>query len=99
MAEFDALMAAGDIDFGAPKSNPAPRWSDKPKYSAAPLEKAAKQKEQNGKNEKTYLCPRCREGHLRRIRGRNGWFWGCSNYPRCTATFDDDHNAPLLQKS
>ena len=43
-----------------------------------------------------YLCPRCREGHLRRIRGKNGAFWGCSNYPRCTATFDDSHDKPLL---
>ena len=42
------------------------------------------------------LCPHCREGHLRRVRGKNGYFWGCSNYPRCTATFDDDHGKPAL---
>ncbi|MBQ3970671.1 MAG: topoisomerase DNA-binding C4 zinc finger domain-containing protein, partial [Selenomonadaceae bacterium] len=41
--------------------------------------------------------PKCREGNLRRINGRNGAFWGCSNYPRCTATFDDGKDGPVLQ--
>ena len=44
-----------------------------------------------------YLCPRCREGRLRRIQGKNGSFWGCTNYPQCTATFDDQRGKPLLQ--
>ena len=44
----------------------------------------------------TYLCPHCKEGKLRHIRGRNGYFWGCSNYPHCTATFDDNNGKPVF---
>ena len=68
--------------------------ANKPAVSAAPLEHM-------GDNSKAltqdkYLCPKCREGHLRKIKGRNGAFWGCTNYPRCTATFDDEKNMPLI---
>ena len=42
------------------------------------------------------LCPRCKEGQLRQIKGRNGVFWGCSNYPRCTATYDDIKGKPNI---
>ncbi len=44
----------------------------------------------------TYLCPHCKEGQLKHIRGRNGDFWGCSNYPHCTATFDDNNGKPVF---
>ncbi|MBR6267662.1 MAG: DNA topoisomerase 3 [Selenomonadaceae bacterium] len=65
---------------------------EKPKPSARPMERMAKEEQ----SKKTgILCPRCREGSLRLIKGRNGSFWGCSNYPRCTATFDDD-KGPVL---
>ena len=73
-------------------------YADKPKYSASPLEKM-KQREREGKWKAaadSILCPRCREGHLRKICGKNGEFWGCSNYPRCTATFDDSKGKPVL---
>lgn len=63
----------------------------KPKLSAMPLEKQAKQ-QANSK----YLCPHCKDGNLRRIHGRNGWFWACSNYPHCTATYDDNNGMPVL---
>lgn len=61
-----------------------------------PMEKLARA------NDKTtgasdILCPHCREGHLRRINGRNGYFWGCTNYPRCTATYDDNNGSPVLK--
>ncbi|TCS79716.1 DNA topoisomerase 3 [Pectinatus cerevisiiphilus] len=46
--------------------------------------------------DKIYLCPHCKEGKLRRIRGKNGYFWGCSNYPHCTANFDDINKKPAL---
>ena len=76
-----------------------PRWKsfdggDKPKYSARPMEHW---EDTGGGTAKKYLCPKCREGNLRRINGRNGAFWGCSNYPRCTATFDDGKDGPVLQ--
>ena len=73
-------------------------YAGKPKYSASPLEKM-KQREREGKWKTaadSILCPQCREGHLRKIRGKNGEFWGCSNYPRCTATFDDSKGKPVL---
>lgn len=103
--EPQAAPTASDWDelndlFGTPSYGP-PQWQDKPRYSARPMEKWKKE-EKAGQQEKkpagkTYLCPHCREGKLRRIRGRNGYFWGCSNYPRCTATFDDQHGGPVLQ--
>lgn len=61
------------------------------KYSAIPLEQAKKIKV-----DKKYLCTRCKEGNLRRIRGKNGWFWACSNYPHCTATYDDNNGIPII---
>ena len=71
------------------------RFVNKPKYSASPLENVAKNK--NGKdNVLKYLCPHCKTGNLRRIRGKNGWFWACSNYPHCTSTYDDDKGLPIL---
>ncbi len=41
-----------------------------------------------------YPCPRCERGVLRLKNGRNGAFWGCSNYPSCRVTYDDDHGKP-----
>jgi DNA topoisomerase-1 len=35
------------------------------------------------------VCPQCGKP-MRRIHGRNGWFWGCSGYPEgCRATLQD----------
>ncbi len=64
----------------------------KPKASAAPLEK----QDNTLKTSSKYLCPRCKEGHLRRIKGRNGWFWSCTSYPHCTATYDDINGLPNI---
>ncbi|MDM8142335.1 DNA topoisomerase 3 [Megamonas hypermegale] len=63
----------------------------KPKLSAMLLEKQTKQQASS-----KYLCPHCKDGNLRRIHGRNGWFWACSNYPHCTATYDDNNGMPVL---
>ena len=71
------------------------RWGDKPKYSASPLEHTAGTDAKPAAGD-SCLCPRCREGQLRRINGKNGAFWGCTNYPHCTATFDDDKGKPVL---
>jgi len=104
MADLNSLFAAADYeaqmaeDMASYTASQAParkwqNWGDKPKFSASPLEKAAKDRS-TGDNQ--YLCPKCREGHLRLIRGKNGAFWGCTNYPRCTATFDDQKGAPVF---
>lgn len=39
-------------------------------------------------------CPRCRKGVLQRREGKNGVFWGCSNFPRCRASCDDEDGKP-----
>ena len=59
-----------------------------------PLEKQAKQGTKNVDSK--YLCPHCKDGSLRRIHGKNGWFWACSNYPHCTATYDDNNGMPVI---
>lgn len=42
------------------------------------------------------VCPECGEGRLRRIEGKNGWFWGCSRYREgCKATFPDRKGKPV----
>lgn len=41
-----------------------------------------------------YPCPRCRRGVMRLKNGRNGAFWGCSNYPSCRQTCDDENGRP-----
>ncbi|MDR1702429.1 MAG: DNA topoisomerase 3 [Sporomusaceae bacterium] len=50
-------------------------------------------------------CPVCQKGVLRQKKGKDNIFWGCSNYPDCTASFEDvDGRAqiiicPLCQKN
>ena len=44
----------------------------------------------------SYKCPRCETGILVRRNGRNGIFWGCSNYPNCTMTCNDNGGKPNL---
>jgi DNA topoisomerase-1 len=42
-------------------------------------------------------CPTCNAGELRRIKGSNGFFWGCSRYrDGCKASFDDARGKPQL---
>jgi DNA topoisomerase I len=48
--------------------------------------------------EENYPCPNCDDGHLRRLKGKNGYFWGCSNYQRepnpCQTTLPDARGKP-----
>ncbi|HGU0911784.1 TPA: DNA topoisomerase III, partial [Escherichia coli] len=43
-------------------------------------------------------CPACGNGVLRRIKGANGFFWGCSGYPGCKTSFPDKDGKPLTEK-
>lgn len=43
-------------------------------------------------------CPECHDGHLRRRKGRNGYFWGCDRYPECKCTRPDDRGSPGERK-
>lgn len=43
----------------------------------------------------TTPCPTCKDGHLRRLNGRSGYFWGCSRYAEgCKATYPDKNGKP-----
>ena len=41
-----------------------------------------------------YKCPRCKAGVMVKRNGKNGVFWGCSNYPNCRMTFNDKDGKP-----
>lgn len=41
-------------------------------------------------------CPSCDTGYLIRKKGKDNFFWGCSNYPECKTTFNDDKGKPDL---
>ncbi len=36
-----------------------------------------------------YPCPRCKTGVMVKRSGKNGEFWGCSNFPNCRMTCND----------
>lgn len=47
----------------------------------------------------SYHCPQCGTGVLRRIKGKNGYFWGCSNYQNnCKYTAPDAKGKPGTPK-
>jgi len=53
--------------------------------------------DQGGQPVKAWRCPTC--GHLLKQRkGKSGLFWGCSQYPLCTASFADQDGQPKFQK-
>ncbi|EPR9285192.1 DNA topoisomerase III [Escherichia coli] len=43
-------------------------------------------------------CPECGKGTLRRIKGKNGFFWSCSCYPECKTTYSDQNGKPVTDK-
>ena len=93
-ADYEARLTADMQNYQQYQKNNSQQWQNKPKYSASPMEQYTDKKIDS---QEAYLCPRCREGHLRKINGKNGAFWGCSNYPHCTATFDDAKGKPVLK--
>jgi DNA topoisomerase-3 len=46
----------------------------------------------------THACPSCGKA-LRRVKGKNGYFWGCTGYPECKTTRDDARGKPAADKS
>lgn len=46
----------------------------------------------------SYPCV-CGNGFMHRIKGRNGYFWGCTNYPTCRQTLTDEEGKPGTQKT
>ena len=56
-----------------------------------------------GKNPKSavkskFKCPRCKDGFMIMRNGKNGAFWGCSNYPDCKMTASDKNGKPVFKK-
>ena len=49
-----------------------------------------------GLEEKIYKCLKC-GNNLRRMKGKKGYFWSCSNYPDCKNTFPDNNGKPDLE--
>lgn len=43
-------------------------------------------------------CPVCNNGFLRKRKGKNGFFWGCSCYPECKTSFPDKDGTPVTDK-
>ena len=55
--------------------------------------------DKNGKPDLSYKpieCPECHNGTLRKIKGKYGMFWGCSNR-ECNKTFPDKRGKPDLE--
>lgn len=94
-ADYEANITADMQNYQSQLRSNSNQWTNKPKYSASPLEHLANNK--TAVSDVKYQCPRCLGGQLRKVNGKNGVFWGCSNYPRCTATFDDVKGKPLLK--
>jgi len=46
----------------------------------------------------TVPCPKCGKAMIRR-KGKNGFFWGCSNYPECKTTARDNKGKPDFTSS
>lgn len=44
-------------------------------------------------------CPKCKKNKLALRPGSRGAFWGCTGYPKCKATFQDDNGQPVLEKA
>lgn len=42
-----------------------------------------------------YACPDCGKALLRR-KGKTGYFWGCSGYPDCKTTQQDNRGKPVV---
>lgn len=93
MAAFTAEYMQDSSLYSSSFARGTPSMRDKSRTSKPP---AAAMEQAGEKATSGYACPRCREGFLRLMQGRNGAFWGCGKYPRCTATFDDDNGKPIL---
>lgn len=63
-------------------------WKDGCDYTAPDVDgKPGERKERPAADPNAPKCPKCGKP-MRRRHGGKGDFWGCSDYPRCTETFD-----------
>ncbi|MCK5809898.1 MAG: DNA topoisomerase III [Cocleimonas sp.] len=54
-------------------------------------------KNNDTKGKPTHYCPQCKNA-LNRRKGKNGFFWGCSTYPTCKFTANDQRGKPELNQ-
>jgi len=59
---------------------------------------ASSQQFSGGSDKAQHACPDCGK-HLRRRKGGNGFFWGCSGYPECKCTLPDSRGKPRPAKA
>lgn len=52
--------------------------------------------EPNNSNTSKFSCPECK-AQLRRIEGKMGPFWGCTDFPKCRTTLNDVDGRPSAQ--
>lgn len=57
------------------------------------VKKKVKENVSIGDNVK-YQCDACNQGFLSRRKGKDGYFWGCNNYPECKCTKPDVKGKP-----
>lgn len=48
-------------------------------------------------NKDAVICPNCGKP-MKRRKGKNGYFWGCTGYPDCKTTFPDKKGKPDMEK-
>ena len=61
------------------------------------ISKSKKSDSKKSSKKSNVKCPRC--GAVMFLRnGKNGAFWGCSNYPECKMTADDNNGKPIFRK-
>lgn len=59
--------------------------------------KSKKSDDKKSSKKSNVKCPRCGAAMFLR-NGKNGAFWGCSNYPDCKMTADDNNGKPVFRK-
>jgi len=58
-----------------------------------------KKKDDSDTTKKRFKCPTCDDGALYQIKGKNGLFWGCTNFKNgCKTTHHDKENKPVIRK-
>jgi len=84
----DISQGKGNADqFVQDQANMVTRLTEKVKQS---IPNAFKTLERNSER---FACPECDHSLVRR-KSKNGFFWGCRNYPECNGTILDDRGQP-----
>ena len=61
------------------------------------IDKIVAQKDINIDIKNQIICPECKKGIIRKMKGKNGLFWACSCYPECKTSYQDDKGKPNMK--